>query len=245
MYGWRGRIGIIVSPPNTVVEMEFARMAPEGVSVHAARLGRPTGLAGQLGSSVVRQTNDDLPRAAASLTELRLSAVAFAHTAGSMVEGPAYDAELVSMLAETVGCPGITTASATISALKSAKVRNLALLTPYPQEMTLMEVEFLEKAIPGLEVVTHNSLELTSGLAIGDMEPTVFYREARNLDPSKADALFISGTNGRTIEVIEALEGDLGKPVFTANQVTMWATLGAMGIQPEPGYGSLFDMKWA
>jgi maleate cis-trans isomerase len=30
-----------------------------------------------------------------------------------------------------------------------------------------------------------------------------------------------TGANWRTIEVIEVLETDLGRPVFTANQVTM------------------------
>ena len=61
MSGWRARIGVIVSPPNTVVEVELAQMAVEGMSIHAARLGRPEGLAGQLGADVIRQTNDDLP----------------------------------------------------------------------------------------------------------------------------------------------------------------------------------------
>ena len=74
MFGWRARIGVIVSPPNTVVQVE-------GVSIHAARLGRPEGLAGQLGADVIRQTNDDLPRAAKSLNELRLNVVVFARTA--------------------------------------------------------------------------------------------------------------------------------------------------------------------
>ena len=67
MFGWRARIGVIVSPPNMVVEDELAQMAAEGVSIHAARLGRPEGLAGQLGADVIRQTNDDLPRASRSL----------------------------------------------------------------------------------------------------------------------------------------------------------------------------------
>ena len=81
MFGWRARIGVIVSPPNTVVEVELAQMAAEGVSIHATRLGRPKGLAGQLGADVIRQTNGDLPRAAKSSNELRLNVVVFAHTA--------------------------------------------------------------------------------------------------------------------------------------------------------------------
>jgi len=36
MFGWRARIGVIVSPPNTVVQVELAQMAAEGVSIHAS-----------------------------------------------------------------------------------------------------------------------------------------------------------------------------------------------------------------
>jgi len=243
MYGWRARIGVIVSPPNTVVENEFNAMAPQGVSIHAARLGRPAGLPARLGGDVVLQTNQDLPRAAASLAELKLDAVVFAHTSGSMLQGPEYDAELVAMLGEAAGCPGITTASAAVAALKACGTERLALLTPYPEEMTLAEKAFLEAALPGLRVVAHRSLGVTTGYAIGDMEPTVAYRESRQVDRPEADALFLSGTNWRTIEVIEAMEADLGKPVLTANQVSVWATLRKLGIQPKPGYGSLFGFR--
>jgi len=167
MYGWRARIGVIVSPPNTVVEGEFPRMAPEGVSMHAARLGRPQGLSGQLGGDVVLQTNEDLPRAAASLAELALDAVVFAHTSGSMLRGTKYDAELTAMLEETVGCPTVTTASAVVAILRACGAVRLALLTPYSEEMTLAEIDYLEKAVSGSKVVSHRSMEMTTGLGIG------------------------------------------------------------------------------
>ena len=241
MFGWRARIGVIVSPPNTVVEGELAQMAPEGVSIHAARLGRPEGLAGQLGADVIRQTNDDLPRAAKSLNELRLNVVVFAHTAGSMVGGPNYDAELLTMLESTVGCPAITTAGAAVAALTKAGTKKLALLTPYPEQMTLMEKEYLEMTVPGLKVVSHRSLGVSSGLAIGDIEPMEAYRESRNIDTGPADALFLSGTNWRTVDVARLIESDLGMPVFSANLVSMWEALGRLGISGKTGYGNLLD----
>ena len=240
MYGWRARIGVIVSPSNTVVENEFVQMAPIGVSIHAARMRRPEGVAGQLSSDVVLSTNQDLPQAAASLSELDLDAVVFAHTSGSMLRGPAYDAELVAMIGAKAGCPAVTTASAVVEALRSSGISRLAVLTPYPEEMTLKEVEFLEEAIPGLKVVNHKSLEIGSGRALGDMEPSVAYREAKRVDGPGVEALFLSGTNWRTIEVIEDLEADLEKPVFTANQVTMWATLHKLSIEPVAGFGTVF-----
>jgi maleate isomerase len=36
--GWRARIGVLTHDDNTVSESEFWAMAPDGVSVHAARV---------------------------------------------------------------------------------------------------------------------------------------------------------------------------------------------------------------
>ena len=243
MYGWRARVGVIVSPPNSVVENEFLRMAPDGVSIHAARLRRPQGVGGGLSSNVVLDTNQDLMAAAGSLTELKLGAVVFAHTSGSMLRGPAYNQELVAALGETVGCWAVTTASAVVDALNALRITKLGILAPYPEEMTLKEVDFLEEAKPGLKVVNHRSLGLGTGSDLGDMEPSVAYHESSNVDSPGIEALFLSGTNWRTVEVIESMEADLGKPVITANQVTMWATLKELNIQPKPGYGAIFSCR--
>jgi len=145
------------------------------------------------------------------------------------------------MLESTVGCPAITTAGAAVAALTQAGTKKLALLTPYPEQMTLMEKEYLEMTVPGLKVVSHRSLGVSSGLAIGDIEPMEAYRESRNIDTGPADALFLSGTNWRTVDVARLIESDLGMPVFSANLVSMWAALGRLGISGKTGYGSLLD----
>jgi maleate isomerase len=51
----------------------------------------------------------------------------------------------------------------------------------------------------------------------------------RSVDRKDADAMFISCTNLPTYDIIEPLERALGKPVLTANQVTMWAALRVLG----------------
>jgi len=42
--------------------------------------------------------------------------------------------------------------------------------------------------------------------------------------------MFISCTNLATLDIIERLEQDLGKPVITSNQATMWYGLRSMGV---------------
>ena len=86
------------------------------------------------------------------------------------------------MLEETVGCPAVTTASAVAAIFRACGAVRLALLTPYPEEMTLAKIDYLEKAVSGLKVVSHRSMEMATGLGIGDLEPTVAYRVSRKVD---------------------------------------------------------------
>ena len=61
------------------------------------------------------------------------------------------------------------------------------------------------------------------------------------VDRPQAQAIFISCTNFRTLEIIEPLEQKLGKPVLTATSVSMWKMLRLAG-EPRAiaGGGELF-----
>ena len=50
----------------------------------------------------------------------------------------------------------------------------------------------------------------------------------QDADHEDADAIVVSCTNLATYDVIATLEDELGKPVVTANQATMWAALRAL-----------------
>ncbi|MGW4591294.1 hypothetical protein [Amycolatopsis thermoflava] len=51
----------------------------------------------------------------------------------------------------------------------------------------------------------------------------------REGDSPTAEAVFVSCTGLPTYDVIAPLERELGKPVVTANQATMWALLHSVG----------------
>ena len=242
MYGWRARIGIIVSPPNTVAEVEFNRMAPEGVTVHASRMIRPSHLS-TVAVATIEATNEALPQVAATLAPLKPDVLVFAHTLGSMAMGPGRDAEFAAMLSEPAGCPAFTIAGAAMAAFQALGVNRVALVAPYTSDMVAMEKDYLEKSLPGLEVVKETSLGISNGWEIGNLEARDAYRAARDTDSAEAAAIFISGTNLRTLEAIEPLEEDLGKPVITGNQVGMWAAMRKLGIGGVKGFGRLFERQ--
>ena len=44
--------------------------------------------------------------------------------------------------------------------------------------------------------------------------------------------MFVACTQLRALEVLDALERDLGKPVYSAIQATAWQAYQAMGVDP-------------
>ena len=93
MYGRRGRIGLMVPTGNSVMEPEFHRMAPEGVSVHANRVYlknvTPEALEGMA---------EHAAASARGLASIRIGVLAFGCTSGSFIGGKGYDQKLEAKL---------------------------------------------------------------------------------------------------------------------------------------------------
>jgi maleate isomerase len=109
--------------------------------------------------------------------------------------------------------------------------------TAYGEELNRKVREFLEAH--GLEVLGVKGLGC-KGLEAAHVSVKRVYELAKEVSDPGADALFISCTDLRTLDVLEALEFDLNKPVISSNQATMWLMLKKVGIEePISGYGTL------
>ena len=127
-----------------------------------------------------------------------------------------------------------------VSALERLKIRKLALGTPYSAEVTLQGKAHLEEH--GLEVVRFDNLKGVEN--IYDTTAEHAYTLARSVDVEGADAVFLSGTGMPTVNVLELLEQDLGKPVISSASAMMWHALRLAGVgQPIEGYGRLLTLR--
>jgi maleate cis-trans isomerase len=64
---------------------------------------------------------------------------------------------------------------------------------------------------------------------------------ASEVDRPESQAILISCSNFRTLEIIELLERKLGKPVLTSNMASLWKMLRVLGDRRcLPGAGRLF-----
>ncbi len=239
MYGWRGRIGLIVPSTNTVCEMEFHRMAPEGVSVHTSRVFTPAVKTEGEKEEAILKMNTEIEKGARELGSMQPKVIVYACTTASFIKGPGYDKEAGERIKKETGVPGISTTTAVLQALEALKLRKIVVATPYEAKRGEMERIFLEKAIPGLKVLKEKHLGFLNNFENEHLTPNDAYRTARAIDVSEAEGIFISCTNFRTIEIIEKLEMDCGKPVITSNQASMWMALKEIGVSGVEGYGKL------
>lgn len=235
MYGYRGRLGLIVPSSNTTNEPEFWRWSPAGVAVYTARMSLES-----VNEEELVDMAKDVEAAVTHLETAAVDAIAFGCTTGSLVKGLGYDQEIQQKIEDIAGVPGIATSTAIMQAFDALGIQSLAIATPYIDEMNDKEVEFLEGN--GYDVATITGLGIEPNLDIGRQEPSVAYRLAHDIDHPDADAVFLSCTNFRTLDVIAQLERDLDKPVLSSNSATLWAALGLLNVDvSDVELGALYD----
>ena len=235
MYGWRARIGLLVPSNNAVIEPEFARMAPEGVAAYGARV--------LCGVEPPERLDEKLREAgiqAARLADTKVNAIAYACLATSFFRLEGWSDTFCRNIEDATGIPCVTAESALVEALQAVGAKRLAIATPQPSSRN-PHVELLF-ARAKFEVRSIRSLEIGDLTEVNRPGPEVAYRVGREADRAapEADAVCILATDFRTIEAIEPLERDLGKPVVTNNQAIFWACLRRAGLRtPVQGFGCL------
>ncbi|AFL95855.1 putative maleate cis-trans isomerase [Thermococcus cleftensis] len=234
MYGWRGRLGLIVPSSNTTMEMELHSVLPEGVSLHTARVP----LRNVTEEELIKM-NALAVESAKLLRDAGVELILYGCTSGSFIGGKDYEKELEAQIEEEVNVPVVSTSTAVVEALKILDAQSVLVVTPYTDEINQREREFLEAN--DFEVLDIRGLGLEDNQAIGKLEPYEAYRLAKASFLDEADAVFISCTNLRTFEIIETLEEDLGVPVVTSNQASLWLALRQMDVMEKiPYLGRLF-----
>lgn len=235
MYGWRAKVGLLTPSINTIVEHDFNRMAPPGISIHVSRVA--TEVEGHL--EVLEDMGHHAKDAAVLLSHARPDVVVFGCTSGSFINGHEWTARIEQEIAEVSGCPCVSTARAMVLALAELNIRRVAVLTPYVRPTNERLRNYLAAA--NIEVTDLKGLEMLDMYSHADVPSDLLYTEARKLRHRDAEAIFIACTQMKTIDIIEVLEQDVRKPVVTAVQASFWAALNALdnvGL-PISGYGRL------
>jgi maleate isomerase len=254
-WGWRARIGMFIVASEAVPEAEWWAMAPAGVSVHAARVAASAPWAKwQAQESSRVELADDLVRGAEHFASMRLNAVVVGHSSSSILGGDGWDHAVVDSLTAMLPADVHVTTNGLdcAAALQASRVQSPFLVFPPWFNEQLAEQGTRYFAACGFAVA--GSLRADPGrqwrdLAPGDLYPQgmgfeqdieSLYRQIRISCPDHADGVLIAGTGFRCVGISAALEDDLGRPVITANQASLWHCLKMIGVAANvSGYGRL------
>lgn len=180
-----------------------------------------------------------LAAGARALADHAPDAVLWACTSGSFVFGPDGAQRQVTRLAELFGRPASSTSIGFVNAAAALGLRRVAVAASYPRDVAECFVAFL--AAGGIEVLAMDAGGIVTAAEVGRLAPDRVVAMAAAVDTADAEAVLVPDTALHTLALLPELEAALGKPVLTANQVTVWEGLRLIGEVPElPGLGTLF-----
>ncbi|WP_310724826.1 decarboxylase [Streptomyces sp. N2A] len=235
--GPQPQLGVgVVAPFDFALDRELWRWVPDDVSLHLTRTPFvPVEVSLDLARLV--SEHETLDAAVQALCAVSPQVICYACTSGSFVGGLAGERAMCAAMAQAGDVPSLTTSGALLEALREIGARRIAVVTPYTKSVTDSLEDYLGEG--GITVTGRAYLGLTRHIW------KVPYRDvvdmARAAVVGSADALFISCTNLPTYDVIPQLEAELRMPVLSANQVTMWAALRAIGVAAVGPYQALLD----
>jgi maleate isomerase len=122
----------------------------------------------------------------------------------------------------------ITTASASVASLLAQGYKKVSLLTPYSEVVSQGVAKYFNDS--GVDIVSLTYMDIKDDRDVARLSSKSIITAAKAAIDPTAEALFISCTAMRVVEIKEELETELGIPVFCSNHSTFWETMKAFKL---------------
>lgn len=234
--GTRANLGVIVLETDETLEQEFARiMRLAGVALYHSRIA----MVPEIRPDTLARMEVDLPASARLLPpSLKFDAIGFGCTSASTVIGSENVARAIE--GGSKGAQVTDPLAAIIAAGRHLKVLRLGFVTPYIAEVSAGMRKKLEAA--GFEIAGFGSFEEGNDQVVARItESSILAAIEKVAAEAPCDAMVVSCTNLRVLDVIATAEERTGVPVLSSNQALAWHMLRLAGIEDRlSGFGRLF-----
>jgi len=235
MYGWRARIGIVFPSRGDSFIYEFYQIVPKGVVLVPSIIGLFNLTKEELSAAILEYRT-----AALDLAKVGVNAIALTGSPLFQLQGFGSDLEMIQEVEKETGIPTLTSVTAEVEAMRYLKMNKLVIATPFRDEVNERNAAWYRKA--GFEVLKIKGLGIEKNSEIARLPFYAPYQLAREtfLETPGAEGIYIACPRWGTVEIIEKLEQDLGIPVVTSSQATIWMALRKANVrEPIQGYGRL------
>ena len=234
-FGWRKRIGLL-SP--TVIETcayDFFRLAPDGVSMCATTSNIEHWNKENFQQHVIEPLVESVKYLASRHVDYII------HTGMPVVttQGKGFEEKVVKLITDTTGLPATTSIRSAIRALAHLGVTNVAVVTPYPQELHQSALTFLKAsgfniAADHTEDVVFKKLQDVTPAHIAAVTKRVLERAPA------ADGIYIPCNQWSGADAAPLIERECGIPVVTGAHADYWEAFRSLGINDAiEGHGRL------
>lgn len=232
-------LGMLTPSSNTVLEPVTSAMLaglPE-VSAHFGRF-KVTEIA--LSQRALGQFDDgEILRAAELLAHAKLDCIGWNGTSSGWLGFDA-DERLCQRITAATGIPACTSVLALNEILRAAGVARFGLVSPYLDDVQQRIVANYARS--GFECVAERHLGLQDNFSFSEVSEDRLRAMAREVARAKPQAIVIFCTNLRGAPLAEALERELGIPVYDSIATVLWKSLRLAGVDTRrvQGWGRLF-----
>lgn len=234
----RAAIGVIVLASDHTIEHEFRQLlALPGVAFYAARIRNDAQITPE---SLADMDSRIAPTADLILPGIGLDVVAYGCTSASIVLGEQAVFDRIHDVRPGVACT--TPITAAFAAFDAFGARNIAVLTPYRDDVNQRVRAYIEGA--GYNVPVFGSFNEGDDNVAARIDQASIRSAAAELGAMNGvEAVFVSCTGIRLGVVAGQLEEEIGKPVTSSNHAMAWHCLRLAGIDDaQPEFGKLFTL---
>ena len=232
-------LGMLTPSSNTVLEPVTSAMLA-GLPEASAHFGRFRVTEIALSESALAQFDDaEILRAAELLSHARVNVVGWNGTSSGWL-GFEADERLCRRIASATGVPACTSVLALNEVFSRTGVQSFGLVTPYRDDVQERIVANYRAA--GFHCAAERHLGLQDNFSFSEVGAEEIRAMAREVADAKPDAITIFCTNLRGAPLAEALERELGIPVYDTIATVVWKSLKLAGADPSrvTGWGRLF-----
>lgn len=223
------QLGLVVLQSDETLERDMRRLLPAEVEVLVSRVA--SGI--ELDTHMIAQMEGKLTEAAELLPRgAQIAAVGYGCTSATAQIGAARVAGLIQAGVSTDHVSDPVTSL--IAACAALNVKTLGLITPYVAAVSGQLRVVLEGA--GISVTGFASFEEPIEENVVRISADAITAAAIDMgQAATCDAIFLSCTNLRTLEIIDGIERAINKPVLSSNQVLAWDLMRIAEITPPVG----------
>jgi maleate isomerase len=233
-------LGMLTPSSNTVLEPVTGAILADlpDVTAHFGRFG-VTEIS--LNEKALGQfENQPIIDASKLLADARLHAILWNGTSSGWLGFDA-DRKLCEEITKATGIPASTSVLALNEIFESSGVKKFGLVTPYLDE--IQDKIIANYVGEGFECVSERHLCDRGNFSFSEVTEETIANMVREVAADKPDAISIFCTNLRGAWIVDALEREIGIPIYDTVSTTLWKAMKLAGADPKriKGWGRLYS----